>query len=135
MRKRATFPSFLLFEREEKRNEEISSMPLTTYSSSMQIVLSLGMYVAGPQCRHFVAGRSALGHVALTCALALVTAGLLLQQSILLTSAFVCTLVLITFICPMWLVRIHKFKAQINGPWDEAVPNISNAYPLSSKRD
>ena len=98
-------------------------------------MLSLATYVAGPQCRHFVAATSAFGHVALTCTLALLAAALLLQQSILLTSAFVCTLVLITFICPMWLVRIHKFKAQINGPWDEAVPNISNAYPVSFKKD
>ena len=23
-----------------------------------------------------------------------------------------------------WLVSIHKFKAKINGPWDEAVPHL-----------
>jgi len=27
----------------------------------------------------------------------------------------------------MWLVRVHKFKAQMNGPWDEAVPKMSLA--------
>ena len=26
--------------------------------------------------------------------------------------------------CPFWLVRIHKFKAHIAGPWDEAAPQL-----------
>ncbi|KAK9689980.1 hypothetical protein RND81_09G096000 [Saponaria officinalis] len=29
-------------------------------------------------------------------------------------------LVFITFICPYWLIRIQKYKFEINGPWDEA---------------
>jgi phosphatidylinositol glycan class C protein len=54
-------------------------------------------------------------------------AALLARQSVLLTSTFLCALTFVTFICPMWLVRIHKFKAAINGPWDEAVPRLSRA--------
>jgi len=26
----------------------------------------------------------------------------------------------------MWLIRIQKFKAKINGPWDEAAPKLSS---------
>ena len=56
-------------------------------------------------------------------------AALLARQSVLLTSAFCCALLFVTLMCPMWLVRIHKFKAQINGPWDEAVPHLSRHLP------
>jgi phosphatidylinositol glycan class C protein len=68
-------------------------------------------------------------HAALTAALAAGAAALLARQSVLLTSAFCCALLFVTLICPMWLVRIHKFKAQINGPWDEAVPHLSRHLP------
>jgi len=35
----------------------------------------------------------------------------------------VCSAVFITFVCPFWLLWSHKFKDEINGPWDEAVPS------------
>lgn len=31
----------------------------------------------------------------------------------------------VSLICPLFLVKLHKFKAKINGPWDEAVPKVS----------
>jgi hypothetical protein len=31
----------------------------------------------------------------------------------------------VTLVCPYWLVHIQKFKAKINGPWDEAVPKLA----------
>lgn len=58
-----------------------------------------------------------------TCAVAVV---LVWRQSVVLTSALLCTLVFSTLLCPMWLVRIQKFKAQINGPWDEADPKLTS---------
>ena len=91
----------------------------------MQLLLSLELYILGPYCRRQVAAASPAAHAALTAAMAAAAAALLAQQSVLLTSSFCCALVFITLICPMWLVRIHKFKAQINGPWDEAVPHLS----------
>jgi phosphatidylinositol glycan class C protein len=38
----------------------------------------------------------------------------------------------LTAACPAVLIRIHKFKANINGPWDEAVPHLPlpQTYPL-----
>lgn len=44
-----------------------------------------------------------------------------------LASAFAALVLFVSLLCPMWLVRVHKFKAQINGPWDEAVPKMSLA--------
>jgi len=47
------------------------------------------------------------------------------QQAVLASVSFISASVFIGLLCPMWLVKIHKFKAQINGPWDEAVPRLS----------
>lgn len=92
---------------------------------SPQLLLSLELYILGPYCRRQVAAASPAGHAALTAGMAGAAGGLLARQSALLTSAFCCSLAFITLICPMWLVRIHKYKAAINGPWDEAVPRLS----------
>ena len=54
---------------------------------------------------------------------------LLSSASVVITSSLICTVLCITLLCPMWLVRIHKFKAQINGPWDEAAPKLAFDIP------
>jgi len=49
---------------------------------------------------------------------------LLLQLSVAATAAFVAAVLSVSFVCPYSLVTLQKFKAKINGPWDEAVPKI-----------
>ena len=80
-----------------------------------QLLLSLELYILGPYCRRQVAAASHAAHAALTAGMIGAAAALLARQSALATSAYCCALLFITFICPMWLVRIHKFKAAING--------------------
>ncbi|KAL4429203.1 hypothetical protein ABPG77_010182 [Micractinium sp. CCAP 211/92] len=92
-----------------------------------QLLLSLELYILGPYCRRQVAAASPAAHLALTAGLVAAAAALLAPLSPLLTSVFGCAILFVTFLCPMWLVRIHKFKAAINGPWDEAVPRLSTA--------
>lgn len=36
-------------------------------------------------------------------------------------SAFLFAVACITYIAPVWLVSIHKYKRKIQGPWDEAI--------------
>ncbi|PRW60685.1 phosphatidylinositol N-acetylglucosaminyltransferase [Chlorella sorokiniana] len=96
--------------------------PLAVYA---QLLLSLELYILGPYCRRQVAAASPAAHAALTAGMAGTAGALLSRHSPLLTSAFGCALAFITLVCPWWLVRIHKFKAAINGPWDEAVPRLS----------
>lgn len=93
----------------------------------MQLLLSLELYILGPYLRRQVAAASPAAHAALTAALAAAAAALLARQSALLTWALGGALAFVTLVCPWWLVRIHKFKAAINGPWDEAVPRLSRA--------
>lgn len=94
---------------------------------ALQLLLSLELYILGPYCRRCVAAAGRAAQLGQTLAMAGAAGALLARQSILLTSSFCCALLFITFICPWWLVRIHKFKAAINGPWDEAVPRLSRA--------
>lgn len=35
---------------------------------------------------------------------------------------YVAAVLFVTLACPLWLVRMMRFKRQINGPWDEAKP-------------
>lgn len=88
-------------------------------------MLSLEAYVMSPALHYTILEHSPGGHLAFSLALAGAAALTLASASVVLTSALLCTLACVGFICPMWLVRIQKFKAQINGPWDEAIPKIS----------
>lgn len=96
-------------------------------AACLQLLLSLELYILGPYCRRQVAAAAPAAHLGLTAAMVAAAAALLAPLSPLLTSAFGCSTLFVTFLCPMWLVRIHKFKAAINGPWDEAVPRLSTA--------
>jgi hypothetical protein len=37
------------------------------------------------------------------------------------TTLFVFTVVCVTFVGPLWLLSVQKYKRTIRGPWDEAV--------------
>jgi hypothetical protein len=59
--------------------------------------------------------------------MAAAAAALLAPLSVALALLFLGVVVFVSLLCPWWLVRIHKFKAKINGPWDEAVPHVPTA--------
>ena len=79
-----------------------------------------------PFARRYILQSSPRVYLLLTYAL--VSVSLLLTQmlSYVLSVMLSLSLVFVSFVCPLFLVKMHKFKAQINGPWDEAVPRISS---------
>jgi hypothetical protein len=77
--------------------------------------------------RRYVRQTSLAAHIALTLAMVGTACGLLAPLSPNLTTVFLVAVVFISLLCPRWLVRIHKFKVQINGPWDEAVRRAGGA--------
>jgi len=91
-----------------------------------QVLLSLEVYIFAPQLQLQLTQVLPLSRALLPAGFAAVAVCLVVRQSVLLTSALLCMLGFVTLLCPMWLVRIHKFKAQINGPWDEAAPRLSS---------
>eukprot|EP00727_Mastigamoeba_balamuthi_P000259 m51a1_g1023 hypothetical protein (294) ;mRNA; r:646866-648085 len=46
---------------------------------------------------------------------------------------FASAIVFTSLVCPLWLVHIQKYKMEINGPWDEAVPSVSPPPQQSDK--
>lgn len=92
------------------------------------MVLSTEAYIILPPIVNQIAEiTNPIGHMATSVAACMTAVLLVTKASIVVTSALICSLACITFICPMWLVRIQKYKAQINGPWDEAIPKLSMA--------
>lgn len=91
------------------------------------MLLSLEAYIMLPQLQYNAAQIIPHAHIATSIGLMVMAFILQCRQSVVLTSALMCTLAFITLLCPMWLVRIQKFKAKINGPWDEAVPKLKYA--------
>ncbi|KAK2079313.1 hypothetical protein QBZ16_003004 [Prototheca wickerhamii] len=87
-------------------------------------LLSLLAFVLWPYgCQQIrLAGPRA--DLALTLLMALGAGAELGAVSAMLAALYAATLVFLGLLCPLWLVRAHKFKAKINGPWDEAVPRL-----------
>lgn len=80
-------------------------------------------YLLSPFMRRAIRQASTAGHLALSAAMVAAATGLLLPLSPALAALFLAALAFVTLLCPRWLVNIHKFKAKINGPWDEATPH------------
>lgn len=104
--------------------------PAATCTLPMQVTLALSGFVLLPQLRAAVQAASPAAHACLTAVLGCAAVATLLPLSILLATSYVCSAAFVSLICPMWLVRVGKFKAQINGPWDEAVPKLSRDVSL-----
>lgn len=100
------------------------AMPPSTVSCVLQVFVSLKLFILAPYVWRAVAKRSAMGEAVLAALMTGLAVLLIISQSVLMTSAFLCSIVFVVAICPRWLMRIQKFKAQINGPWDEAVPRL-----------
>lgn len=74
--------------------------------------------------RRYVKQVSWRAHVALTGVMITGAAAFLSAVSAGLAFAYVLIDVGILFLFPLWLLKAHKFKAKINGPWDEATPSM-----------
>lgn len=76
-----------------------------------------------PYARAYVKNKSPVADQGLTLTMHVVAVLVLWPISALVACMYLVAVVFITFLCPMWLVKVHKYKAKINGAWDEAVPN------------
>ncbi|KAL6753573.1 phosphatidylinositol N-acetylglucosaminyltransferase subunit C [Haematococcus lacustris] len=89
-----------------------------------QVLFSLLSFMLSPFVRRYIRAASASCHVVTTAGLVCAAAWLLVPLSLSASSLFMACVFVLTFVCPALLVSIHKYKAKINGPWDEAVPHI-----------
>lgn len=80
-----------------------------------------------PIVRHWVKMRSDNAHGALTAALFVLTASLLVTVPVLFV-LYVVGVLVVAFVVPWWFISLHSsVKYQISGPWDEAKPTNSAA--------
>lgn len=99
------------------------------------IVFSLAVFVVFPFiCRH-LRQLSAAFYSVVVAAMACVTAYMLRSHPWQWMAVYVVTHVGLVFLCPWCLLSIGKFKAQINGPWDEAVPQLSATLAFDDDDD
>lgn len=92
------------------------------------LCLSFEIFGLSPIVRHDLKMFSNNVHVALTALLYLMSTFLLVPLSMPLAIIFFLGIPSIIFGSPAWLIAIQKYKNEIFGPWDEAVPsNVSVA--------
>lgn len=59
-------------------------------------------------------------HASVTSVVMLPTGLLLFLRHPTLFAVYVGTVVLVTVVCPLWLLRVQRYKLRIEGPWDIA---------------
>lgn len=86
------------------------------------ISVAIQLFALFPLLRRNLRVYSPSAYVALVWLLNIVVLTLAARVSTLLGALFAAALVAITFLSPMWLMSIQRYKNEINGPWDEARP-------------
>jgi phosphatidylinositol glycan class C protein len=112
------FAASILASRLEKKTEVFADM-----------LLSVLLFVLFPffgrviKARVPAAGRVAFAAAAHAAAALCVSSASAGAAGTTLAAAYVAVVLFVVIACPLWLVRMMRFKRQINGPWDEAKPS------------
>ena len=102
----------------------MSTAACTNLAIFVQVLFSLELHLLSPHARRYLRAKSVTANQALTLTMHLLVLILLVIMSVSVASIYAAVLGFVTFVCPLCLMRVQKCKAQINGPWDEAVPPI-----------
>ncbi|TPX50533.1 phosphatidylinositol N-acetylglucosaminyltransferase [Synchytrium endobioticum] len=93
-------------------------------SSSLHVfalmLTSIKLFALLPAFRRVVRRQSGMLNVALTSMMIMVSVLMLTSLSIPIALMYLMTLAFVTFLGPGILIRIHRYKNQFHGPWDEA---------------
>ncbi|CAM9132215.1 unnamed protein product [Scytosiphon promiscuus] len=84
------------------------------------VLFALELFAFLPLARREVKRHSLLLHASVTSAMVLPTGLLLFLRHPTLFTAYLSTVVLVTVACPLWLLRVQRYKLRIEGPWDIA---------------
>ncbi|KAG6548414.1 hypothetical protein Mapa_009900 [Marchantia paleacea] len=84
------------------------------------MLFSLEFFLLFPRVAHQMRRRSVHLHLVFSCFLIALTLLLIYALNYLVLTFFVIVLLFITVVSPYELIRIQKYKHEINGPWDEA---------------
>lgn len=84
------------------------------------ILFSLQVFLFAPLVTYCIKRYSFRLHLWLSMGLMAATLVLYYRLNLFLFSLLLGLLVFVTVLCPYWLIRIQRYKFEINGPWDEA---------------
>ncbi|KAK6931890.1 Phosphatidylinositol N-acetylglucosaminyltransferase subunit C [Dillenia turbinata] len=84
------------------------------------ILFSLQIFLFAPLVTYCIKKFSFGLHLCFSFGLIAVTLGFVYHLHRLLFVLLLGLLVSINLVCPYWLIRLQKYKFEINGPWDEA---------------
>ena len=104
--------------------QDLSTAAYTNLAIFAQVLFSLELHLLSPHARRYIRAKSITANQLLTLTMHLSVLMLLVVMSVSVASIYAAMLVFVTFVCPLCLMRVQKCKAQINGPWDEAIPSI-----------
>ena len=96
-----------------------SRLPSTTHVFVF-VLLAIQLFAVFPTVRDFIRVRSDAAHHAFTASIVALTFCLFLLSSTLLAGVYVAACAFICVVCPVWLLRVQKYKHEISGPWDIA---------------
>uniref|UniRef100_A0A5B6Z0B8 Putative Phosphatidylinositol N-acetylglucosaminyltransferase n=1 Tax=Davidia involucrata TaxID=16924 RepID=A0A5B6Z0B8_DAVIN len=84
------------------------------------VLFSLQVFLFAPLVTFCIKKYSFRLHLWFSFGLMVVTLALVYRLHRLLFVLLLSVLVVVTVVCPYWLIRIQEYKFEINGPWDEA---------------
>lgn len=96
-----------------------SRLPSRQYVFAIML-FSLQVFLFAPLVMYCIKRYSFRLHLCCSLGLVCLTLALVYKLQGFLFGVLLGLVVFITFICPYWLIRIQKYKFEINGPWDEA---------------
>jgi len=99
---------------------------LTTDVAVFALVLfSVQTFALFPMLRHRLQASTTVVQCSLTLGLALTALSITAPLSWTVTCIFFITFIFVTFLAPAFLVWAQKFKNEIRGPWDVAIPKVN----------
>ncbi|KAG5519180.1 hypothetical protein PMAC_002268 [Pneumocystis sp. 'macacae'] len=92
------------------------------------IVFAVEWFALFPIFRRYLRQNfSFIVHLILTIFLLTVASVLIaLEISFALTLVFLFGFFFISFVCPLWIINLQKYKSEIHGPWDIAKPKLGS---------
>lgn len=81
------------------------------------ILLALELFLLSPFVRRSIRGASQAAHIAVTFFMLAVSISLAASLSQVAAVLVLTSALLLSFVCPVFLTRLNRFKAKIGGPW------------------
>ncbi|XP_065918358.1 phosphatidylinositol N-acetylglucosaminyltransferase subunit C-like [Dysidea avara] len=101
----------------------LASRLTTSLDTFSLLSCAIEMFVFFPHFRRTIKEASPKFAVCMTALWVAASISLLITISSIALTFYLLTTMMITFVCPLWVIKLQHLKNNIYGPWDEAVLN------------